>query len=45
LENRIPIRVVETDLSSVGVDRPEDIERVSAILQKEQRLSARTSEG
>ena len=35
LENRIPIRVMETDLSSFGVDRPEDIETVSAILQKE----------
>lgn len=32
LENRIPIRVVETELTSFGVDRPEDIERVSKII-------------
>lgn len=32
LENCIPIRVVETELASVGVDRPADIEKVSAMI-------------
>ena len=32
LENRIPIRVVETALTSLGVDRPEDIEKVSILM-------------
>lgn len=34
LENRIPIRVVETQLMSLGVDRPEDIARVSEIIDE-----------
>ena len=29
IENRIPIHVVETTLTSIGVDRPEDIDTVS----------------
>jgi 3-deoxy-manno-octulosonate cytidylyltransferase (CMP-KDO synthetase) len=32
LENRIPIHVVETQLMSIGVDRPEDIAKVSSII-------------
>ena len=32
LENRIPIHVVETELTSFGVDRPEDIAKVSHII-------------
>ncbi len=32
LENGIPIHVVETDFRSVGVDRPEDVREVAAIL-------------
>ncbi len=34
LENRIPIRVVETRLTSFGVDRPEDIEKVRPLIEK-----------
>ena len=34
LENDIPIRVVETDYRSVGVDRPEDIALVEKLLAK-----------
>ena len=34
LENGIPIHVVETDFRSVGVDRPEDIREVAAILSE-----------
>ncbi|MBC2715062.1 MAG: 3-deoxy-manno-octulosonate cytidylyltransferase [Desulfobacteraceae bacterium] len=34
IENRIPIHVVETELTSFGVDRPEDIEKVSSIIDK-----------
>jgi 3-deoxy-manno-octulosonate cytidylyltransferase (CMP-KDO synthetase) len=34
LENGIPVQVVKTDYRSIGVDRPEDIETVSRILQK-----------
>ena len=34
LENGIPIHVVITDYSSIGVDRPEDIEIVTKILEK-----------
>lgn len=32
LENRIKIRVVETGLTSFGVDRPEDIDKVSKMI-------------
>lgn len=32
LENHIPIRVVETELESFGVDRPADIEKVSSLI-------------
>ncbi len=32
IENRIPIHVVETELASVGVDRPEDIEKVRRMI-------------
>jgi 3-deoxy-manno-octulosonate cytidylyltransferase (CMP-KDO synthetase) len=34
LENGIPIHVIITDHHSVGVDRPEDLETVSRILEK-----------
>jgi 3-deoxy-manno-octulosonate cytidylyltransferase (CMP-KDO synthetase) len=34
IENGIPIHVVETELMSVGVDRPEDIDKVSSIIDK-----------
>ncbi|RJP85926.1 MAG: 3-deoxy-manno-octulosonate cytidylyltransferase [Desulfobacteraceae bacterium] len=34
LENGIPIHVVITKLQSVGVDRPEDIDRVSRLIDK-----------
>ncbi len=34
LENGIPIHVVETDFKSLGVDRPEDIRKVTAILSR-----------
>lgn len=34
LENGIPIHVVETNYKSIGVDRPEDIEIVGAILSE-----------
>jgi 3-deoxy-manno-octulosonate cytidylyltransferase (CMP-KDO synthetase) len=32
LENNIPIQVVLTDHQTIGVDRPEDLERVSKII-------------
>jgi 3-deoxy-manno-octulosonate cytidylyltransferase (CMP-KDO synthetase) len=32
IENGIPIHVVETTLTSMGVDRPEDIAKVSSII-------------
>ena len=34
LENSIPIAVVKVDYDSVGVDTPEDVKRVEAILRK-----------
>ena len=34
LENGIPIHVVITNYKSMGVDRPEDIETVTRILEK-----------
>lgn len=34
LENGIPIRVVETERDSLGVDTPEDLARVEAILRR-----------
>ena len=34
LENRIAIHVVETEYESVGVDRPEDIDRVIRLMEK-----------
>jgi hypothetical protein len=34
LENGIPVHVVKTDYQSISVDRPEDIETVSRILQE-----------
>ncbi|MCD6585316.1 MAG: 3-deoxy-manno-octulosonate cytidylyltransferase [Desulfobacteraceae bacterium] len=34
IENGIPIHVVETELMSFGVDRPEDIDKVSGIIDK-----------
>lgn len=34
LENRISIHVVETTYESIGVDRPEDIERVTRLIEK-----------
>ena len=33
LENRYPIRVVETNYESLGVDTPEDLERVSRLFE------------
>jgi 3-deoxy-manno-octulosonate cytidylyltransferase (CMP-KDO synthetase) len=39
LENGFKIRVVETGYESLGVDTPEDLRRVSALL--ETRLAAR----
>lgn len=38
LENRIPIHVVKTTYESVGVDRPEDIDRVSRLMEKSKSL-------
>ncbi len=35
LENGIPIRVLETDYEAVGVDVPEDVERVEKLLRGE----------
>ena len=32
LENRIPIHVVQTQYESIGVDRPEDIDRVRRLI-------------
>jgi 3-deoxy-manno-octulosonate cytidylyltransferase (CMP-KDO synthetase) len=37
LENNIPIHVVLTEHQSIGVDRPEDLERVSQIIRRKQR--------
>lgn len=34
IENGIPIHVVKTELMSFGVDRPEDIDKVSSIIDK-----------
>jgi len=36
LENRIPIHIVETEHQSIGVDRPEDIPKVTNIMQKQE---------
>jgi len=33
LENGVPIRVVETEYESLGVDTPEDLERVSRLFE------------
>ena len=38
LENGIPIAVVKVDYDSVGVDAPEDVERVEKILKMQPRL-------
>ncbi len=35
LENEIPVHVMVTKHKSIGVDRPDDIEKVSSILKKE----------
>ena len=35
LENDIPIHVMVTKHKSIGVDRPEDIEKVSKIIKSE----------
>jgi len=34
IENGIPIHVVKTELMSFGVDRPEDIDKISSIIDK-----------
>lgn len=41
LENGIPIHVVEVQQDSIGVDTPEDLERVRPLLENEQRLTGR----
>jgi len=33
LENGYPIRVIETEYESLGVDTPEDLERVSRLFE------------
>jgi len=38
LENDIPVHVMVTKHKSIGVDRPDDIEKVSKILKKEREL-------
>ena len=40
LENGYPIRVVETEYESVGVDTPEDLERVRKLMEEETPVSA-----
>jgi len=35
LENEIPVHVLVTKHRSIGVDRPEDIEKVSKTIKKE----------
>ncbi len=39
IDNHIPIHVVETEHRSLGVDRPEDIETVSMIIQRRKAAS------
>ncbi len=34
IENGIPVHVVKTDCQSIGVDRPEDIETLSRVLEQ-----------
>jgi 3-deoxy-manno-octulosonate cytidylyltransferase (CMP-KDO synthetase) len=38
LENRIAIHVVKTEYESIGVDRPEDIDRVRCLMEKSKSL-------
>lgn len=38
LENGFPIRVVETEYESLGVDTPEDLERVSELFSAQERI-------
>jgi 3-deoxy-manno-octulosonate cytidylyltransferase (CMP-KDO synthetase) len=42
LENGMPIRVVEATVDSVGVDTPEDLERVRPILEERLRAANKT---
>ena len=39
LENGYPIRVVETEYESLGVDTPEDLERVSTLFEARLQLA------